>query len=689
MKQQQKFERATQAKQTRQLLKTACLWVACLALGGVSVLAQSLEDFGYRKMGNVKGLRPLLLIIAHYDGGAPFASDKDKSYYSSLVFSLQSRDRSVSNYFLAISNGRFSWRVGGVVEVNLSVADAFVQGGEGTDIARSNRAILKAMQDGFNFAQFDANGDRFVDSSELGVLIIQNARRPNDGVPDTAYNRPTGCLRAGNSSVSFCGQAANIEQSASLMSITHELNHQLGALDLYGGGGLNNDLTLMGATVYTNYDDKRSYYLDPWHRLQLGWVEPRIRDLRAPGTEFLHAQQSFRPDAPVILYDSARGVGEFFIVEYRSRRAPGNTNFDSEVASEGVAIWHIQQDGNKVPTILENPHEWAVFHAGAPDLTRGGNLLWKSGELTPALQWLDESSSPARIFVPPFINGASTISFSWVHWTEAGGEVFQNQGTLYREPQQQQFEQVPGRLKQIEVGQGFNSFIWGINAQNEVFRYDWETQTYTQFYWPLTQIAVDTTGREAWGINPWQEVLRFNSDTQEFELVPGRLLAQISISNGNVWGLNAQQEIFVFKRETGEFQQVPGRLVQIAVGYNSVWGLNASGEIFQFNPVAREFQQVPGRLAQISVSKFQDGAVWGLNANNEIFALNGATMRFAQVPGRLVKLAVGRAGSVWGLNAAHEVFWFNPATTRFQQMPGELASLSVGLDGFVMGINSK
>lgn len=688
MRRKQLIGQPVRATNLWQRLQITSLWLVVLALGSVSVLAQSLEDFGYRKMGNAKGLRPLLLIVAHYDGGAPFAQGKDKNYYASLVFSLQGQDRSVANYFLAVSNGRFSWRVGGVVEVNLAVADAFVQGGAGTDIARSNRAILKAMQNGFNFAQFDANGDGAVDSNELGVLIIQNARRPNDGVPDTAYNRSTGCLRTNNSAVSFCGQAANVEQNASFMSIAHELNHQLGALDLYGNGRLNNDVTLMGPTVYTNYDDGRSYYLDPWHRLQLGWVEPRIRDLRAPGTEFLHAQQSARSDAPVILYDSARGVSEFFIVEYRSRRAPGVSNYDSEVASEGVALWHVQQDENKVPTILEDPHEWAVFHAGAPELKRGGNLLWKSSEVTPALQWLDGSSSPARIFIPPFVNGASTIAFSWVHWADAGGEVFQNQGTLYRDPQQQRFEQVPGHLKQVEIGQAFNSNIWGINAQNEVFRYNWETQTYEQFYWTLAQIAVDTTGREVWGLTPDQEILRFDSDTQTFQVVPG-YLAQIAISNGNVWGLNAAQEIFVYKRDTGEFQQVPGRLVQIAAGYNSVWGLNSSGEIFRFDPVARRFQQIPGRLTQITVSKFQDGAVWGLNANNEIFALDAATMRFVQVEGRLVKLAVGRAGSVWGLNAAHEIYWFNPAIAGFQQMPGELASLSVGLDGFVMGINSR
>src|SRR5262245_47466052 len=66
----------------------------------------------------------------------------------------------------------------------------------------------------------------------------------------------------------------------------------------------------------------------------------------------------------------------------------------------------------------------------------------------------------------------------------------------------------------------------------------------------LVQVAAGTY--EVWGINAAQQIYRFNRNTQLFEQIPGGLV-QISVGGGqfggpgdSVWGINAAQQIYWF-----------------------------------------------------------------------------------------------------------------------------------------------
>lgn len=101
----------------------------------------------------------------------------------------------------------------------------------------------------------------------------------------------------------------------------------------------------------------------------------------------------------------------------------------------------------------------------------------------------------------------------------------------------------------------------------------------------LTAIAVGGQGTEVWGINANQNVFRLDPTSLSFVNVPGKL---ISLAVGGpllgpigVWGINANQNIFVFDFSSQQFEQVPGQLTQISVFGLVVWGINANQNVFR------------------------------------------------------------------------------------------------------------
>jgi hypothetical protein len=149
----------------------------------------------------------------------------------------------------------------------------------------------------------------------------------------------------------------------------------------------------------------------------------------------------------------------------------------------------------------------------------------------------------------------------------------------------QTFKQVPGKLMQIAVDAipGVNpAAAVGISADQNIYLYD-GTQ-FVQIPGQLTQIAVGGAGMEVWGINASQQVYRFNSDNNTFVQVPGSL-KMISVGGPvghvGVWGLNAANNVFEFVEGTG-FVQIPGQLTQIAIFGDNVWGINSNQDVFRF-----------------------------------------------------------------------------------------------------------
>ncbi|MDR7420145.1 MAG: hypothetical protein QN178_14680 [Armatimonadota bacterium] len=368
----------------------------------------TLRDFGYEKMKTPPSV-PLLVITAQYAGRPTLAHANET--YDALVFN-QLRPPSVNGYFIENSRGRFSWSRAGQGIIGPLRLPAAV-GQETNDNKRPARVIEAAMISGFDFAAFDANKDGRVNTNELAVLIIESypsgARRATDPA----------CIKAGSSSVAVCVTVLLVGDRPSLFVLAHELSHFLGTKDLYGrwaSDNLNVGCTLMGPEV-GGADGRESVHLDPWHKLQLGWTEPRIRSLASSGSEILQAA-NLATDSAVILYDPARGPSEYFIVEYRAPSQP-SFHYDRNACGDGVAIWHVLHDRDKNPATVPNitggdGNHLGVYLEAAPNFRRGGNMLWGSGTTTPTLRWHDGSMTRTTIRVGTFTPGTTSVRVEWV-----------------------------------------------------------------------------------------------------------------------------------------------------------------------------------------------------------------------------------------------------------------------------------
>src|SRR6185436_5225536 len=74
-------------------------------------------------------------------------------------------------------------------------------------------------------------------------------------------------------------------------------------------------------------------------------------------------------------------------------------------------IWHIRQDNDKKPGIIDGSYTMQL--EGSPSLAAGSNMLWGSGTVTPPLHWFDGAPVGIRVFAGPFQNGDSNALVAW------------------------------------------------------------------------------------------------------------------------------------------------------------------------------------------------------------------------------------------------------------------------------------
>jgi M6 family metalloprotease-like protein len=228
---------------------------------------------------------------------------------------------------------------------------------------------------GMRFSDLDADHDGSVGSDELVVVIVENI------VPLLPANRISAPIvvsdPGGTTTVSVAVAFAG--PSTPFFQIAHETMHSLGTKDLYGSG--NDMLTTMGAYSFDS-DDQASVGLDAWHKLVLGWIEPRVYQVQASAGAAIDFDRLNRTNGSVLFWDPSHGPGEFFLLERRAsvdQEEPAPL-YDANVADTGVVIWHVASPSSGAPKIAA---------CGAPSLAVGGNSMWKSGALSPTLAWSD------------------------------------------------------------------------------------------------------------------------------------------------------------------------------------------------------------------------------------------------------------------------------------------------------------
>jgi M6 family metalloprotease-like protein len=406
--------------------------------------AATAEDFGFgvlKANGQpVSGSIPLLVIVYELStpGTSPDGSIRQPlapnvtTSLNNLIFNFFSFP-SLNGYYLENSHSAFFWRNAGVLgPVTLNASETATlyasqsdDNGDGINETALDSAAgfnyllgLVAAKTGYNFAQWDSNGDGSITQDELSIMVIGNnshlddPQNPSTSTSSSRYgaNRPIGntlvAVPVPGQNVTLRGKVASLDSRASFMTITHELSHSLGTSDLYGPADYSAGLTLMGSTIFSVDDDRRTVHFDPWHKMRFGWVRPRIFTLGTGGVATVAAAQFQSGNTPVILYDPARGTSEYFIVECRNSAPSGGGSYDTDLRytpSSGLAVWHVIP-GNDPP----------AFHEGAPDLSLGGNVLWNENQITPRLPWRDGSVSATQIHLLSVAPDGHEMTFEWI-----------------------------------------------------------------------------------------------------------------------------------------------------------------------------------------------------------------------------------------------------------------------------------
>jgi M6 family metalloprotease-like protein len=419
-------------------LLAAISLAAVLATNASHAAEPDATPFGWR-MKEAKGTRPLLVIWVRQPDDMPASEIASlKQYFEELLFgrpahgpypdALRALEPTLVGYYQDASAGKFTWRRAGFV----GPVSAPVQGKSAAEIARL--ALTAAASEGHvDFTAFDTNHDGVISPNELTLLVVSNV--PSDIGQAGHFGR----FRIPGQNVIFAGGDGVVGEGGTFGNIAHELFHTLGGIDLYGPKEgcyyINPGLTLMAYSGGRGIRDAEwMINLDPWHKMLVGWIEPRVIPIGLPGKAQLAAQHlplSSEPvrKRPLLIYDPARGKSEFFLLEYRT---PYRLGYDERAATSGLVIWHVAYDslGNPATRLSERrdckgallPVK-SVFVRGAPDWQQGISKAYTSADGDISLKWMDGHDSGVRVRVEPHKPSDAVIDISWTAATDRGSSA--------------------------------------------------------------------------------------------------------------------------------------------------------------------------------------------------------------------------------------------------------------------------
>ena len=438
------------------------------------------EDFGYASM-RVEGHRahferPLLIILAEYSDRS-FRPAHTSEFYNNFIFGPGFPN--IRDYFSEVSSGTFTWAkawsdVIGPFEIpddpstdwdesrrscwwddkdDMHPSCAGRPGLDKREYLFPQAAIKTAdKKSSFPFSSFDDDGNGQLTNSEIGIAIVEAA-------PATGNNggssRWIGERRDGTDSYSV-GDGTTIEalqvvgfaEGVGFDTIAHELAHLLGTEDIYGATSRSWQLSIMSSTIDRSSEDtKETYHLDPWHKIQLGWVKPRIRSTEKliDSTECMQlpAQDDARP---LVLYDPSRGTNEYYLLENRDPKS-GRLKYDGDIpgSSGGIAVWYVQTDPDGSLKYLD-----ARIHGGANNKLESrvdGDDIRNSGFITPGPDGILQSTA----------SGDDAIDTDALNYTIAPGvsgdpTAFSSRGKY--QPKNQLWNKSDGDMKLKWFGEG-------------------------------------------------------------------------------------------------------------------------------------------------------------------------------------------------------------------------------------------
>jgi M6 family metalloprotease-like protein len=378
------------------------------------------------------GTRPLLVVLLDYlpEPGSSNTISHSRSTFEALFrggpVGSPPAYPNIVDYFRENSYGQFTWSIASILRVQYPGTRTQAAAAGNPNIGAT--VVGLAARAGFDFCALDrgfrsAAPDGKITSDELGVIWL-GAAAPSEGWGQTVGATSPAGVRVscpGGRNVDVFANTSGVPEGAGLSLVAHELTHQLGAdsgFDIYGACGCMSIRTSLMGPSFAG-DDDRSFHFDPWTKIQLGWIKPRVYAITNPRASLaLKSAHVTAPPEPVLLYDPRAGrLGkrEYYLLEYR---APQPRTYDANIADTqgGLATWYVQTIASGSLAIAFNLYapgqyltNWIV--GSPPDVAltglSGQSTLWRpshnggSGATSclNCLRWLDGTDAGIRFRV--------------------------------------------------------------------------------------------------------------------------------------------------------------------------------------------------------------------------------------------------------------------------------------------------
>jgi M6 family metalloprotease-like protein len=245
-------------------------------------------------------------------------------------------------------------------------------------------ALRDAAAAGHDFSRYDRNRNGVIEGDELLLMVVSAARTtgplPLQDVGGAkrvmdAIDLPNSRVRIGE--IGFVAMS----EHASLATMTHELLHLAGgAVDVYNACKGNENMSLMSTTIERSRADlMKSWHLDAWHKLRLGWIEPQIYAVNNPAGAADVLPAFALNDTPIIVYDPRHydvhtKSGEYYLIERRLK-----SGYDDNAQGNGLAVWHVitNSDGNLATVVgraCGGKESTGIVYVGTDDRLRNPTI---------------------------------------------------------------------------------------------------------------------------------------------------------------------------------------------------------------------------------------------------------------------------------------------------------------------------
>ena len=332
---------------------------------------------------------PLIVILANFDADGDgeddwdpndpkkLYSDGSKDYYGEQWADSDIADHwdvyfgdgySLSNYYEELTMGAFRFVPlvfdvvpegsafdRGVIEVTVPIPHPSASGNAHGSITN----VFEATDPYVDYSKYDLNVTGKIDATELGVVILNPGQDASNGTTDmggkqkfqvhgTSQSLNAWCDDMTFSKVSNFGEFGSGGGIMKCGTPAHELAHNLGAEDLYdtkrnghGGGTIGGWPRAYNFSLECNgnhlANGTRPAYLDPYHRIYLGWADYEVVE------DGVYTISSTLTDQYKILRVNTPDPGEYYLIEIRLKEG-----FESKLtggdSKGGIMVWHIDED---------------------------------------------------------------------------------------------------------------------------------------------------------------------------------------------------------------------------------------------------------------------------------------------------------------------------------------------------------